>query len=85
MPQGFNQRTRTTAEHEDVARERIAAKALLLHRQRRQPTGRRQNSALYDWSSGARQLDLKLISVRACMYELRNTAARSNISTGPYR
>src|SRR5665213_1071760 len=33
MPQGFNQRTRATAEYEDVARERIAAEALL-HQQR---------------------------------------------------
>src|SRR5215204_762025 len=33
MPQGFNQRTSATAEHEDVACERIAAKALL-HQQR---------------------------------------------------
>jgi hypothetical protein len=33
MPQGFNQRAGTTAEHEDVARRRIAAKALL-HQQR---------------------------------------------------
>src|SRR6201999_1629384 len=33
MPQGFDQRTRATAEHKDVARKRIAAKALL-HQQR---------------------------------------------------
>jgi hypothetical protein len=33
MPQGLNQRARATAEHEDVARKRVAAKALL-HQQR---------------------------------------------------
>src|SRR5271155_4850728 len=33
MPQGLDQRTGATAEHEDVARERIPAKALL-HQQR---------------------------------------------------
>src|ERR1700733_7258991 len=33
MPQGFNQRSGATAEHEDVARKRITAKALL-HQQR---------------------------------------------------
>src|ERR1700675_91795 len=33
MPQGFNQRTGATAEHEDGARERIAAEAFL-HQQR---------------------------------------------------
>lgn len=49
-----------------------------------QPTDRRQNSVLYDWSSGARQLDLKLIFDDVIRRAVQQDASAAGNSQQPY-
>jgi S-(hydroxymethyl)glutathione synthase len=48
------------------------------------PTDRRQNSVLYDWSSGARQLDLKLIFDDVIGPAVQQAASAAGNSQQPY-